>query len=121
MTAVKKKSTLFIQMEYCENRTLYDLIHSENLNQQRDEYWRLFRQILEALSYIHSQGIIHRDLKPMNIFIDESRNVKIGDFGLAKNVHRSLDILKLDSQNLPGSSDNLTSAIGTQCMLLLKF
>ncbi|AJV02877.1 Gcn2p [Saccharomyces cerevisiae YJM1399] len=113
MTAVKKKSTLFIQMEYCENRTLYDLIHSENLNQQRDEYWRLFRQILEALSYIHSQGIIHRDLKPMNIFIDESRNVKIGDFGLAKNVHRSLDILKLDSQNLPGSSDNLTSAIGT--------
>ena len=113
MTAVKKKSTLFIQMEYCENRTLYDLIHSENLNQQRDEYWRLFRQILEALSYIHSQGIIHRDLKPMNIFIDESRNVKIGDFGLAKNVHRSLDILKLDSQNLPGSSDHSTSAIGT--------
>lgn len=113
MIAVKKKSTLFIQMEYCENRTLYDLIHSENLNQQRDEYWRLFRQILEALSYIHSQGIIHRDLKPMNIFIDESRNVKIGDFGLAKNVHRSLEILKLDSQNLPGSSDNLTSAIGT--------
>ena len=107
------KSTLFIQMEYCENRTLYDLIHSENLSKQRDEYWRLFRQILEALSYIHSQGIIHRDLKPMNIFIDESRNVKIGDFGLAKNVHRSVDISKLDSQSVTGSTDNLTSAIGT--------
>ncbi|GMM58996.1 serine/threonine-protein kinase [Maudiozyma humilis] len=109
----KKKSTLFIQMEYCENRTLYDLIHAENLYEQRDEYWRLFRQILEALSYIHSQGIIHRDLKPMNIFIDVSRNVKIGDFGLAKNVHRSADILKLDSAGAAGSTDNLTSAIGT--------
>ena len=109
----KKKSTLFIQMEYCENRTLYDLIHADNLTQQRDEYWRLFRQILEALSYIHSQGIIHRDLKPMNIFIDESRNVKIGDFGLAKNVHKSADILKMDSANVLGSTDNLTSAIGT--------
>lgn len=113
MNSMKKKSTLFIQMEYCENRTLYDLIHSENLNNQRDEYWRLFRQILEALSYIHSQGIIHRDLKPMNIFIDESRNVKIGDFGLAKNVQRSIDISKLDSSSVVGSADNLTSAIGT--------
>lgn len=110
---IKKKSTLFIQMEYCENRTLYDLIHMENLNKERDEYWRLFRQILEALSYIHSQGIIHRDLKPMNIFIDESRNIKIGDFGLAKNVQRSIDISKLDSSNVAGSVDNLTSAIGT--------
>lgn len=109
----KKKSTLFIQMEYCENRTLYDLINTENLNKQRDAYWRLFRQILEALSYIHSQGIIHRDLKPMNIFIDESRNIKIGDFGLAKNVHKSLDILRQDSQSQAGSTDNLTSAIGT--------
>lgn len=110
---IKKKSTLFIQMEYCENRTLYDLIHIENLNKERDEYWRLFRQILEALSYIHSQDIIHRDLKPMNIFIDESRNIKIGDFGLAKNVQRSIDISKLDSSNVAGSVDNLTSAIGT--------
>lgn len=109
----KRKSTLFIQMEYCENRTLFDLIHSESLNEQRNEYWRLFRQILEALSYIHSQGIIHRDLKPMNIFIDESRNVKIGDFGLAKNVHRSADILKMDSAGISGSTDNLTSTIGT--------
>ncbi|CCE62816.1 hypothetical protein TPHA_0D01770 [Tetrapisispora phaffii CBS 4417] len=116
----KKKSTLFIQMEYCENRTLYDLIHSENLSKQRDEYWRLFRQILEALSYIHSQGIIHRDLKPMNIFIDQSRNIKIGDFGLAKNVHKSLDISRLDTQSLAGSTDNLTSAIGTALYVAIE-
>ncbi|SCW02695.1 LAFE_0F12244g1_1 [Lachancea fermentati] len=109
----KTKSTLFIQMEYCENRTLYDLIHTENLSSQKDEYWRLFREILEALSYIHSQGIIHRDLKPMNIFIDESRNIKIGDFGLAKNVHRPVDILRMDSYMNAGSTDDLTSAIGT--------
>lgn len=108
-----RKSTLFIQMEYCENRTLYDLIHTESLNNQKEEYWRLFRQILEALSYIHSQGIIHRDLKPMNIFIDESRNIKIGDFGLAKNVQISQDTLRRDSFTSAGSSGDLTSAIGT--------
>lgn len=112
-TRILQKSTLFIQMEYCENRTLYDLIHTENLNNQREEYWRLFRQILEALSYIHSQGIIHRDLKPMNIFIDESRNVKIGDFGLAKNVQKPQDSLRVDSYVSTGSTGDLTSAIGT--------
>ncbi|CDO93204.1 unnamed protein product [Kluyveromyces dobzhanskii CBS 2104] len=113
ITRKPQKSTLFIQMEYCENRTLYDLIHTESFNNQKEEYWRLFRQILEALSYIHSQGIIHRDLKPMNIFIDESRNIKIGDFGLAKNVQKSQDTLRRDSFTSAGSSGDLTSAIGT--------
>ncbi|SCV03361.1 LAME_0H09802g1_1 [Lachancea meyersii CBS 8951] len=107
------RSTLFIQMEYCENRTLFDLIHTENLNSQKKEYWRLFREILDALGYIHSMGIIHRDLKPMNIFIDESKNIKIGDFGLAKNVHKSADLLRVDTQMSAGSTDDLTSAIGT--------
>lgn len=45
--------------------------------------WRLFRQILDGLSHIHSHGIIHRDLKPDNIFIDVANNPRIGDFGLA--------------------------------------
>ena len=34
------------------------------------EIWRLLRQILEALGYIHGRGVIHRDIKPPNIFLD---------------------------------------------------
>lgn len=45
--------------------------------------WRLFREIAEGLSHIHTQGMIHRDLKPVNIFLDSRDQVKIGDFGLA--------------------------------------
>ncbi|KAJ5573630.1 uncharacterized protein N7459_008057 [Penicillium hispanicum] len=75
-------TTLYIQMEYCEKHTLRDLIKN-GLYDDIDRSWRLFRQILDGLSHIHSHGIIHRDLKPDNIFIDVANNPRIGDFGLA--------------------------------------
>ena len=54
---------LYIQMEYCEKKTLRDVI-DEGVDDE--EGWRLFRQVLEGLAHIHSQGMIHRDLKPSN-------------------------------------------------------
>lgn len=40
-------------------------------------------QVLSAVATAHAHGIIHRDLKPQNILIDENKNVKITDFGIA--------------------------------------
>lgn len=117
LTSVKFKnksmSTLFIQMEYCENHSLSDLIREGSLQAQKDEYFRLFREILEALSHIHSQGIIHRDLKPSNIYIDQSKNIKVGDFGLAKNVHQSVATALSKSDKGSLVSEDLTSEVGT--------
>ncbi|GMT26003.1 hypothetical protein PFISCL1PPCAC_17300, partial [Pristionchus fissidentatus] len=44
----------------------------------------LVYQILRGLKYIHSAGIIHRDLKPSNIAVNEDCELKILDFGLAR-------------------------------------
>lgn len=82
------RSTLYIQMEYCERLTLRDIIRKD-ISKRPEEVWRLFRQILEGLAHIHSHGIIHRDLKPENIFIDSSDDARIGDFGLATSGHFS--------------------------------
>lgn len=74
-------------MEYCAT-TLRKLIDDhECLRMPANDTWRLVRQILEALVYIHSRNIIHRDLKPGNLFIDSDGNVRLGDFGLAT-THR---------------------------------
>ncbi|KAJ3346986.1 hypothetical protein HDU83_002540 [Entophlyctis luteolus] len=72
---------LFIQMEFCDNSTLSDLIRN---GMEVSEAWRLFRQVVEGLGYLHNAGIIHRDLKPSNLFMDSLGNIKIGDFGLAR-------------------------------------
>ena len=62
-------TVLYIQMEYCKQETLRDLINS-GLQANEAEIWRLFRQILQGLAHMHSLSIVHRDLKPENIFID---------------------------------------------------
>lgn len=81
-TESKQKLILYIQMEYCTSKTLRHVI-DEGLPYDEDDIWRLFRQIVEGLNHVHSQGMIHRDLKPSNIFINRNGDVEIGDFGLA--------------------------------------
>jgi translation initiation factor 2-alpha kinase 4 len=101
-------STLYIQMELCDLRSLRDVIH-KGLNEE--DTWRFLRQITEGLAHIHAAQIIHRDLKPDNVFIDAFGNPKIGDFGLAT-------IGQQQSFDKPGASrsktsGDLTRSIGT--------
>lgn len=82
---------LYIQMEFCEGKALREVIDKGSLWTEPDKIWTLFRQILEAIVYIHRQGIIHRDIKPPNIFLDAEGTVKLGDFGLAVRPPKILD------------------------------
>ncbi|KAI1449818.1 serine/threonine-protein kinase gcn2 [Annulohypoxylon stygium] len=106
------RTVMYISMEYCDKRTLRDLIQ-RNLWKESEEVWRLFRQILEGLVHIHGLNIVHRDLKPENVFIglgpDGMNNVKIGDFGLATSGHYATD--KSIAANVDVS--DLTRSIGT--------
>lgn len=49
----------------------------------------IMEQVLSAVEAAHAHGIIHRDLKPQNILIDENKNVKITDFGIAVAVSQN--------------------------------
>ncbi|XP_037540946.1 STKc_p38 domain-containing protein [Nematolebias whitei] len=50
----------------------------------------LFYQLMRGLKYIHSAGIIHRDLKPGNLAVSENCDLKILDFGLARQTESEM-------------------------------
>lgn len=86
-TLRSKTRCLFIQMEYCDKGTLEQWIDSQR-NKEPDKCLALefFEQITTGVHYIHSKQLIHRDLKPGNIFLVDTNQIKIGDFGLVTSL-----------------------------------
>jgi len=85
----EKDEYLNILMEYGGKSNLGTFIQDfkeKKINEFIDEkiIKKVVLQICLGLKEIHKANIIHRDIKPENIFIDESYNIKIGDFGLSK-------------------------------------
>jgi serine/threonine protein kinase/formylglycine-generating enzyme required for sulfatase activity len=48
---------------------------------------RLTAEIADALSHAHGRGVVHRDVKPSNLLITPQGQVKLVDFGIAKDAH----------------------------------
>lgn len=71
---------LYIVLELATGGDLFDRIGK--LNETEAIY--IFKQVLEAVEYLHSLGIAHRDLKPENILLSADNKVKLTDFGLSK-------------------------------------
>ncbi|KAM5129607.1 serine/threonine-protein kinase Nek9 isoform 2-T2 [Mantella aurantiaca] len=80
-------STLLIELEYCNGGNLFDKIvrQKSQLFQEEMVIWYLF-QIVSAVSCIHRAGILHRDIKTLNIFLTKANLIKLGDYGLAKQL-----------------------------------
>lgn len=64
--------------------------HIANRTLTENEVIKLGIDLCKALEFCRKYDIIHRDIKPENIFIAPSGDYKIGDFGIAKTVEKTL-------------------------------
>lgn len=73
-------------MEYCSEGDLYGLVTKKYLLDESREVDRLclFKQLVQGINYLHSNGIAHRDIKLENLLITKDSKLKITDFGVSE-------------------------------------
>src|SRR5918992_44935 len=79
-----KEGEPYIVMELVKGETLADLMSRGLLTIARA--LEIMQQVAEALGEAHRSGVVHRDIKPSNVAIDHRGEVKVLDFGLAKQL-----------------------------------
>lgn len=76
---IYQESCVVIVLEYCKYGDLYGYIKNNRMNFSM--LISIYRQIVEAVAYLHRKGIAHLDLKLENILIDDHLEPKLCDFG----------------------------------------
>lgn len=112
--------SLYIQMQLCHPATLQDWIRERNKQIPEGNHeeriapaLEIFQQLCSGLEHIHKSNVIHRDLKPANIFVSSDGNViKIGDFGLSKQLHDIVNQQRKNKSSRPTSPQSPQSPPG---------
>ncbi len=81
----------FMEMDYLEGETLYQMIQRNGQLDQTNTV-KYLKPIVSALSHLHNHGIVHRDIKTANIFIDQHRGAILTDFGISFYINSPVSI-----------------------------
>ncbi|MBD5481414.1 MAG: protein kinase [Lachnospiraceae bacterium] len=91
--AYEEQYTGYILMEYIKGKDIGDFF--EEYNKEYEEVVtvdEVFKQLINAFTYIEERGVIHRDIREGNIRVDTNGTVKVIDFGIGKMLMSSKDI-----------------------------
>lgn len=79
---METQTHFYIIQELCKGRELLDVVNERECLSEAS-IKKVFRQVVEALEYLHERDISHGDLKLENVMCDARFNIKLIDFGFA--------------------------------------
>ncbi|XP_058870727.1 serine/threonine-protein kinase MAK-like isoform X3 [Acipenser ruthenus] len=83
---IRENDHLYFVFEYMKEN-LYQLMKDrENKLFSENEIRNILFQVLSGLAFVHKHGFFHRDMKPENLLCMGPELIKIGDFGLAREI-----------------------------------
>ncbi len=85
LTWGEQNGLTYLVTEFIQGRSLAELLPSEGM--EMSQALPYLRGIVAALDYAHQLGVIHRNLKPENVLIGDDGQIKVVDFGLARDQH----------------------------------
>ncbi len=110
-------SMVYLTMEYLSGKPLSQVLRAPGFaGLPYAEVMRIVTGMGNALAYAHGRGFVHCDFKPGNVFLTDSGNVKVIDFGIARvfqKTEEDVDVTVFD----PGSLGALTPAYASPEML----
>jgi serine/threonine-protein kinase len=86
----------FLVMEYVDGPNLKTVLKNRG-KLKLDEVFPIIRAVCMGLDYAHSERVLHRDLKPANIMLTAKKDVKIADFGIARQMKESMTSLSQET------------------------
>ncbi len=108
---------ILLDMEYFEGQNLREFINSHSHLSGKDRL-NIAINLAYGIKYAHDHLVIHQDIKPHNILINEKKEVKLTDFGIAANleIEKKSDKIQGTQAYLPpeikwGEKPNVTSDI----------
>lgn len=77
---------VFLLEQYVNGPTLRDIMKGHPQGLSLREALTIMRAICPALGYAHANGVVHCDIKPGNIMLDNSGQIYLADFGIARHA-----------------------------------
>jgi len=81
-----ENATSYIVMEYVEGASLRAVLANMGGRMSEADVLRVMKPVISSMAELHKKGVIHRDIAPDNIMVQPNGNVKLLDFGAARDI-----------------------------------